>query len=723
VYFSLKEHLHIVKNMPTLELVMIVKNAETVIANTLNAIKSYIYSYTILDTGSTDKTISIMKEILKDNKGMIYEEPFVDFSTSRNRVLELAGTKCDYVIMLDDSFVVKNPEQLNKILKLNYDMYFITVDTVGELYHSNRMFKTSKNFKYIYKIHEYIDFSEDNTNIYFIDKTQIYILDIKDSYATARTKERLIKDLELFDEEIKTNPQNRSYFYKGATYLALSLDEKAEECLKKVTENKTIDQFTYMAFDQLATLYAKHGRKWDDIEPIYKYLIVLKPDHAEPYYFISLYYYNKSDYVTAYHYLSKAYELKIPSDTSSSIEKIYNIQIPYLFADVLVHLGQVSKATKILNQLRHSDPNISEVNSLLEQLKNRKEDVREIKVKKSNQKILVIHTGAIKFIWNPKNIHKNASGSEFMACLIAYEMNRRGWGVFIFGSFVGPNEDYQTVINNVTFKSEAYYNQFIKEHYIDVLLISRFACNLKYLPNIDKVFLWLHDIEPQEDVFHTHPTKFKGVICLTQWHLNHFSNIYRFPNNLTHIIGNVIDIQRFKNVDFIKKIPYRFIYTSSPDRGLDNLFDMFPSIVNKYPSAELHVFAKLRTNMKIPKNVIIHERVDQQTLADEICKSDVWLYPTNFTETFCITALEMQAGKVLCVSTNLAALSEIVADRGVLVDGNGNEKEVRDLLLQKLFFILEQPKLKNFLIEKAHKWALHQNISKAGDMFEKLFLI
>ena len=51
--------------------------------------------WTILDTGSTDETIDIINKILVGKKdGKLYQEPFINFRDSRNRLLDLAETSC-----------------------------------------------------------------------------------------------------------------------------------------------------------------------------------------------------------------------------------------------------------------------------------------------------------------------------------------------------------------------------------------------------------------------------------------------------------------------------------------------------------------------------------------------------------------------------------------------------------------------------------------------------
>ena len=62
---------------------MIVKDAAPVIEKVLLENLKYIDRWCILDTGSTDGTQGIIKRVLKNKKGTLYEEPFVNFKVSR----------------------------------------------------------------------------------------------------------------------------------------------------------------------------------------------------------------------------------------------------------------------------------------------------------------------------------------------------------------------------------------------------------------------------------------------------------------------------------------------------------------------------------------------------------------------------------------------------------------------------------------------------------------
>lgn len=695
----------------SIELVMIVKNAETVLSDTLKTVLPFVKECTILDTGSTDSTINIIKSF---NTIRLFEEKFVDFSTSRNRAIELSTQKCDYTLVLDDSFNILHPEMLCKIIKSNKDMYYISVNTVHDHYYSNRLFRTSKQYKYKYKIHEFIASNKSDT-ISFIDRNVLSIKDVKDDNAKKRTSERLHCDVQWLEQDLKEEKTTRIYYYLSITHNVMGDMDKAEQYLHNLIAMGMTDDFTYMAYNQLATMYTNKGEEWQSVYNCYNNMMRLDSKRADPYYYIGLYYYNNMEYEKSLVYIKYAYTLDTPISVTPINVSIYTKTIPYLYGELLLKTGNKKKGIEILKGL-----DTIEAKKTLEYY-NSSHSSDTIKVKKSNRRILVIHTGNPNIgIWDPKKVYINASGSEIMAINLAVYLTSIGWGVYIFGNIMDHTYDYQCIIDNVTFKSNEYYDNFMKMYYIDVLLVSRYTDYTVYYPNINSVYLWVHDTDIAGTSLQTHPTKFKGLICVSDWHARLIKQLYNFPNHYMHTIENAIDMTTFSTAT---KILYRFIYTSCSTRGLDTLLEMFPKVVEKYPSATLHIFIKNKSeyNSYESKNVLLYDRVDQKTLHKEICKSDVWLYPTHFKETFCITALEMQAGRVLCVSTKLAALETTIGSRGVLVDGNITNKEVQQQMLEKMFFVLDNPKIKAHLIEQGYKWACQHTITNIGSAFDVLF--
>jgi glycosyltransferase involved in cell wall biosynthesis len=300
-----------------------------------------------------------------------------------------------------------------------------------------------------------------------------------------------------------------------------------------------------------------------------------------------------------------------------------------------------------------------------------------------------------------------------MAVNISEQMAKIGFRCFVFGNFPFDRK----VINNVEYIKYDMFIQFADNYIIDWLVISRTSSNIYYSHNVKKVYLWIHDTHISsiyESYFiQYNKEKFKKVLCLCNWHKNIIFENENIPIDKIQVTRNAINIQKFQGLENIKKQPFRFIYSSGPTRGLLKVLTLFPKIKEKYPVAELYIFCNKNfvTNKEFnlinnTSGIIFSERVSQEQLIIEWKKSDIWFYPTHFTETYCITALEAQASEVLCVTSDIGSLPEIVGERGIIFKEDSTDEEI----LQKLFSILDNQELKNKLLIKAKEWALKQDI-------------
>ena len=154
-----------------LELVMIVRNSGEILQKCLEENKKYIDYWTILDTGSTDRTKEIINKELNDIPGKLYEEPFIDFSKSRNRSIELSSKTCKYTIILDDSYILNGGKYLRDLLsKTKHSCLSIRIGNYINNYLRNdytsiRIIKSTENLRYKYRVHEHIDVKKKNRNI------------------------------------------------------------------------------------------------------------------------------------------------------------------------------------------------------------------------------------------------------------------------------------------------------------------------------------------------------------------------------------------------------------------------------------------------------------------------------------------------------------------------------------------------------------------------------
>lgn len=90
---------------------MIVKNEAASITKTIESVHGVVDRYCILDTGSEDNTVALIKSAFGSTPGHVFTEPFVDFATTRNRVLQLAGKECQYTLMLSGDEYLRNGEK------------------------------------------------------------------------------------------------------------------------------------------------------------------------------------------------------------------------------------------------------------------------------------------------------------------------------------------------------------------------------------------------------------------------------------------------------------------------------------------------------------------------------------------------------------------------------------------------------------------------------------
>ena len=142
------------------------------------------------------------------------------------------------------------------------------------------------------------------------------------------------------------------------------------------------------------------------------------------------------------------------------------------------------------------------------------------------------------------------------------------------------------------------------------------------------------------------------------------------------------------------------VYSSNPDRGLQELAALWPEIVAQVPDLRLVVtygWEGLRTWDSGPAwqahcdqveaevkgrfagyDVRFTGRLSKPALARVLMQSDVCLYPCNFFETFCLTALECQAAGVPMVTSEFGALATTLGSgAGLKVPGHPLSAEYR----------------------------------------------
>lgn len=166
----------------------------------------------------------------------------------------------------------------------------------------------------------------------------------------------------------------------------------------------------------------------------------------------------------------------------------------------------------------------------------------------------------------------------------------------------------------------------------------------------------------------------------------------------------------------------RIIYTSSYDRGLQHLLEMWPDIRKAVPDAELEVFygwqlfdkfykdnpSSMMWKAKIvellgQEGIMKHGRLPQPELAKEMETCGIWAYPTHFGEINCISAIKAQAYGCEPVVISYAALQETV-QYGRKVNGDIYDQETKDEYKKQLIDVLQNP-MSDEKRKEMSKWA------------------
>jgi glycosyltransferase involved in cell wall biosynthesis len=341
-------------------------------------------------------------------------------------------------------------------------------------------------------------------------------------------------------------------------------------------------------------------------------------------------------------------------------------------------------------------PDIIPISEIKEKLQKNEEDTTEsssdelsiLDIEENPKYEIVFYVGPGCEPWNPNVMEeKGIGGSETAVWEMSRRLTKKGHKVKVYGDC----ENLEGIFDGVEFL----HHPNCKNIKCDVFVTSR-------RPHItddnfdikSKIKLcWVHDVNLGAALTHRRALRIDKFLVLSDWHRNFFLSVHPcvHPNQIV-VTRNGIDLTRFENS--VPRNPHKAVYSSSPDRGLEVAIKAWPKIRKKIPDAELHIYygfinwevaarsvgdtgqlnliehlKNLMMDYEV-HGVIYHGRIDQRQLAKEFMGSGVWAYPTWFSETSCITAMEAQAAGLRMVTSPIAALNETVANRGVMIPGD-----------------------------------------------------
>lgn len=270
-------------------LCMIVKNEEHIIHEALESTLGIIDTYCILDTGSTDNTVKIIKDFYEKAgiDGEVHLGDWKGFGPSRTESLELCNGKMDYILVIDADDLMGFPKDAKRFL-LNF-LHSVRPNSCniqirrGTLeYERTQLFKANDNWKYVGILHEYPT-NGNPKNIIIRLPNEIYMVGRTIGARSREEGNKYKKDADALLAALQTEPENERYvFYLAQSYRDCGMMAEAVEWYtKRFNMGKWVEE-QYISALNLARITGSKEWAWKahELSPIRSESLVAYLSHC-----------------------------------------------------------------------------------------------------------------------------------------------------------------------------------------------------------------------------------------------------------------------------------------------------------------------------------------------------------------------------------------------------------------------------------------------------------
>lgn len=199
-------------------------------------------------------------------------------------------------------------------------------------------------------------------------------------------------------------------------------------------------------------------------------------------------------------------------------------------------------------------------------------------------------------------------------------------------------------------------------------------------PNRPKI-LWLQDlpVDPASQCLRdqVYRSQFNRIVCVSYWQQQQYNAVLGIPFGEMTVIKNAVPllVPTFPKSRFNGKL--RFIYTSTPHRGLALLAAAAEQLVTERQDWELHVYSSMNIygwHAADAQYEPIYDRLranpcveyfgsqPNTTIRNAVKEAHIFAYPSIYMETSCMAIQEAMMAGCLAITTSLGALPETCAE-------------------------------------------------------------
>jgi len=310
---------------------MIVKNEVKVLPRLFRSIKDVIDSYVIVDTGSTDDTIELIRREMNSYgiKGQVHRRDWVNFGVNRQQALELAvhAGKADWLLFIDadEELGVSDPKFYEKLEPgVSYEL---------EKHHAGLRYAVphlinvkDATWKWEGPVHNYlVHVAGSKRREVRRDAWIIYHAGEGAKSHGVTSEEKYLRDAKLLQEYLEEHPDHaRSQFYLGQSYKHAGHLTEAYPAYKKRAGMEGWEEETFMAQLEVARVAVLLAEPEEVVLREFLAAYEMRPKRAEPLHGLARYFREKKQYGKAYVFAQAGALIPRPNDTLFVAQTVYD---------------------------------------------------------------------------------------------------------------------------------------------------------------------------------------------------------------------------------------------------------------------------------------------------------------------------------------------------------------------------------------------------------------
>jgi glycosyltransferase involved in cell wall biosynthesis len=191
---------------------LIVKNECQVIRRCLDSLRGLVQAVVIVDTGSTDDTLAVIRGLDFPTPIHLHQRPWINFAHNRTELLRLASPAADYLLLLDADQTVEG-----HLPELSADAYNLLLRTPSLEFCKPLLIRSALPWRYEGAVHEHLE-CERATRVEPLDT--LTIRDHADGgHRPPGWQPRWEWDAAVLEKELTRDPANtRNVFYLARSY-------------------------------------------------------------------------------------------------------------------------------------------------------------------------------------------------------------------------------------------------------------------------------------------------------------------------------------------------------------------------------------------------------------------------------------------------------------------------------------------------------------------------